>query len=488
MKFTCMSKIFLLSLLTFLNLVLFGQSIIKQEPFIFKGQLKECPEKFLVLYFEDDNYLNLSDTININEDGTFYLKSFKITKPQRASIQKNRTQINNVFIAPGYDLTLTGNATDFKTLLKTKKLLGVGSASNQYQFILDSILIERNSQVSFYQLKANELITFLKETRKLKDSIVRKVFANSNKEKHLQYIKKLVELDIQFQDLNSLLEFVNIHKLSYDESISFVKNNIDKNLLKDIQNNINLNSPAYKDGVIGNQYLNYLVNLDYLKDSTLKNQKNYKLEKVKNVYEGKVREYVLHKLMSSYLMFSRTFSNLNTNRELVEPYIFLLTNINYKKSIDTLYAKKEKELLKSVIGKPAIDFTLDDNFGNKISLHDFKGKVVYLDVWASWCGPCRAETPAFKLLYEKYKSASRVVFISIAVRDAFKDWKKALEEDKTEWIQLIDKDDLVWKAYTAYSIPNFILIDKNGNILNFDAPNPSSGVEIEKLIDSALVN
>jgi len=191
--------------------------------------------------------------------------------------------------------------------------------------------------------------------------------------------------------------------------------------------------------------------------------------------------------MSSYLLFSRTFLNLNTNRELLEPYIPLLTNINYKKSIDTLYANKEKELLRSEIGKPAVNFILDDNFGNKVSLHDFKGKVVYIDVWASWCGPCRAETPAFKLLYENYKNDSRVVFISIASRDAFRDWKKALEEDKTEWIQLIDKDDVVWKAYTTYSIPNFILIDKNGNILNFDAPMPSSGIAIQKLIDVAIL-
>lgn len=482
-----MRKLILISLFAFCKSMLFGQTIFKQEPFIVKGQLKECPEKFLMLYFEDDNYLPLSDTIYINEDGTFYLKSFKIKKPQRANIQKNRTQINDIFIAPGYDLTLTGNAKDYNTLSKTRKLSGVGSLSNQYQFILDSILIERGSQVSVFQLKQVELISFLQERRKLQDSIIRRVFSNTTKEKHLSYVKKFVELDNQYQELNRLLQFVNNHKLSYDESISFVKNNFDKNVLRDILKEMNLKSGMYKDGIISNEYLDYLVNLDYLRDSTLKKQKNYKLEKIKNAYQGKVKEYVLHKLMSSYLLFSRTFLNLNTNRELLEPYIPLLTNINYKKSIDTLYANKEKELLRSEIGKPAVNFILDDNFGNKVSLHDFKGKVVYIDVWASWCGPCRAETPAFKLLYENYKNDSRVVFISIASRDAFRDWKKALEEDKTEWIQLIDKDDVVWKAYTTYSIPNFILIDKNGNILNFDAPMPSSGIEIQKLIDVAIL-
>ena len=202
--------------------MLFGQSTFKQEPFILKGQLKDCPEKFLIMYFEDNNYLPLSDTIYINEDGTFYFKSFKIKKPQRASIQKNRTQINDIFIAPGYDLTLTGNAKDYITLSKTKKLLGVGSVSNQYQFILDSILIERGSQVSVFQIKQVELISFLQKRRKLQDSIIGRVFSNTTKEKYLSYVKQLVELDNQYQELNRLLQFVNTHKLSYDESISFV--------------------------------------------------------------------------------------------------------------------------------------------------------------------------------------------------------------------------------------------------------------------------
>ena len=481
-----MNKIILISLLALINVVLFGQPTFKQEPFILKGQLKDCPEKFLMLYFEDENYLPLLDTILLNEDGTFYFKSSKIKRPQRVSIQKNRTQINDIFIAPGYDLTLTGNAKDYKTLSKTKRLSGIGSVSNQYQFILDSILTERGSQVSVFQLKQVELISFLQERKKLQDSIIARVFFNKTREKHLSYVKQLIKLNNQYQELNKLLQFVNNHKLSYNESISFVQNNFDKNILKDIQNQRNLQSSMYKDAIISNEYLNYLVNLDYLKDSSLKAQKSYKFEKVKSTYVGKVKEYVLYKLISSFLLYSKTFPNLHYNRGMIEPYLPLFTIGSYTRDIDSLYAQKAKELFKSQIGKPASDFTLEDNFGEKISLHDFKGKVIYLDIWASWCGPCRAETPAFKLLYNKYKSDSRVIFVSIAARDSFKEWKKALKEDKPEWIQLIDKDDVVWKAYTAYALPNFILIDKNGNILKFDAPMPSSGIEIEKLIDSAI--
>jgi thiol-disulfide isomerase/thioredoxin len=134
------------------------------------------------------------------------------------------------------------------------------------------------------------------------------------------------------------------------------------------------------------------------------------------------------------------------------------------------------------IGKPAPSFTLVSNLEKAYKLDDFKGKVVYIDLWASWCVPCREETPSFKALVEKYKSDHRVAFISIAVHDEINNWKKALQEDKPEWIQLLDKDEIIVKSYFANEIPRFILIDKKGNIVSFDAPRPSSGEEIEALL------
>ncbi|MDB5557011.1 MAG: TlpA family protein disulfide reductase, partial [Rhizobium sp.] len=181
-----------------------------------------------------------------------------------------------------------------------------------------------------------------------------------------------------------------------------------------------------------------------------------------------------------------SIEGLNEYKSLFEPYISTFTNNSFKESIASTFTAKEAELIRTQIGKPAPNFTLQSNLGNSHSLKDFKGKVVYLDLWASWCGPCREETPSFKLLYDKYKNDNRIAFIGIAVHNGINEWKKALEIDKPEWLQLFDKDETVWKAYVANWIPKFILIDKQGNIVNFDAPRPSDGKKLEELLKQEM--
>ena len=241
-------------------------------------------------------------------------------------------------------------------------------------------------------------------------------------------------------------------------------------------------------GLIGVEYLKYLLNIDYQKDSTLRNRPDYKLEKVSKVYKGKVKEFVLYKAISFMIGNHEAYDDLNDLKTKFDYYISSFSNEFYKQSIALKFSAKEKDLLRIQIGKPAPKFTLQNNLNQSFSLENFKGKVVYLDLWASWCGPCRAETPFLNAMNAKYKSDDRIVFISIAVSDTINEWMKALAEDKPEWIQLIDKEDFVWRSYVlSNSIPRFILIDKLGNIVNFNAPRPSSGNEIETLINKEII-
>ena len=80
-----------------------------------------------------------------------------------------------------------------------------------------------------------------------------------------------------------------------------------------------------------------------------------------------------------------------------------------------------------------------------------------------------------------YKNDERIAFVSIAVRDKEKAWLKAINDDKPEWIQLIDDKEQVGSSYKVRFVPRFILIDKHGKIVDFDAPAPSEKNIIELL-------
>lgn len=127
-------------------------------------------------------------------------------------------------------------------------------------------------------------------------------------------------------------------------------------------------------------------------------------------------------------------------------------------------------------GSPAPPFTLKNENGQQISLSDFKGKVVYIDFWGVFCGPCiydiKNHVPP---LHEFYKNKD-IVFINICVDVKEKQWKEALVKYKLDGINLIAEgwtDHPVCKAYNISSIPHYILIDKEGKIVNNNARGPS---------------
>jgi len=125
--------------------------------------------------------------------------------------------------------------------------------------------------------------------------------------------------------------------------------------------------------------------------------------------------------------------------------------------------------------------------GEQIALDDLKGKLVYIDVWATWCGPCKAEIPALAKLHEDYKD-SDLTIISVSVDDNKKAWEKMLAEEGFEWLQVHAEkawnSDII-KENQIRGIPRFMLVDKEGNIISVNAPRPSSE-NIREYLESYL--
>jgi thiol-disulfide isomerase/thioredoxin len=166
----------------------------------------------------------------------------------------------------------------------------------------------------------------------------------------------------------------------------------------------------------------------------------------------------------------------------------------YKKNLEQSekslsYYYEQNQAVAKMNNKPSPTFDYENHKGGKTKLEDLKGKYVYVDVWATWCGPCRAEIPHLKEIEKKYHGKNiEFVSISIDTKKDYDKWKNFVKEKELGGVQLFADNDWNSKFVTDFGItgiPRFILIDPKGNVVNANAERPSSPKlqeELDKLL------
>ncbi len=127
-------------------------------------------------------------------------------------------------------------------------------------------------------------------------------------------------------------------------------------------------------------------------------------------------------------------------------------------------------------GKPAPDLTFTDQAGREWSLASFRGKTLLVDIWGTWCGPCKAEVPYIAALQKQYASRKDVCIMSIACDKKAATWKAYIAKHPAAWAQYLvtqQGNKVLDDVYFCEGIPRFIIIDKQGNLVNADAMRPS---------------
>lgn len=239
----------------------------------------------------------------------------------------------------------------------------------------------------------------------------------------------------------------------------------------DLENEMDFNSiPAYK------QFVFYKIS-NQISESKSPEETEKIISAIKSpqIKDAVMKEFLLYFVASGSPDAERYHNYIKKNAK----------DEKVKKESTEAFAKVQKLLP----GKPSPKFSYPDINGKSVSLDDFKGKLVYVDVWATWCGPCIREIPSLKQLEKDYHGKN-IEFVSMSIDPQVdkEKWLKMVKEKDLKGIQIFaDKD---WKSqfvqeYGIKGIPRFILIDAAGNILSADAPRPSDP-QIKTLIDENL--
>ena len=154
-----------------------------------------------------------------------------------------------------------------------------------------------------------------------------------------------------------------------------------------------------------------------------------------------------------------------------------------KYNLDPSHAERFAKLKATIPGQPFPEnVELKDANGNVVDFSTFRGKYVYIDLWASWCTPCLKEVPALQKLEKELKN-DKVVFLSISI-DAKEDaWKKKMQEKNMHGNQLWDPTNSLGQALNVKGIPFFAIYDPEGKLYMHGAPRPSQGPGLVMLLE-----
>lgn len=267
----------------------------------------------------------------------------------------------------------------------------------------------------------------------------------------------------------------------YDENMSFKEfpstfyESIPVNDIKKLLSNdsLLLVSFAYRSAAVS--YVRYLCreSIGGLKDTEAQYQ-------MANTYlKGRTKDYVEFFLLKHYfgkdpINYDRLFSRFKSD----------CTTHAYVRYLDSLHTRpaelnKKRNLLAT---------KLMSNSGKIVSWQDIlklnKGKVIYVDLWASWCGPCIAEMPA-SLKLQKSLSNSSIVFLYISIDSNVSRWKNAIAKYNLEFLNRqhyrLDQDSELAKFMNAPPIPRYLIINKDSQVVSLDAARPSSPILLHDL-------
>ena len=428
-----------------------------QPPAMLEGVIEDENIKELTL---SNIGTGLLEYIYAEEDNK-YSTTMDIKEAQLLSLRYGR-RTNYIYLKPHETITFKQDAEDSSKLV----LVGDISAENKFLQEFEELKSQSNDLVSMREVSKLSTDSFLLNINK-KYHGLDSLLAQLNQTKISSDFKSLAALRFNSLKANDLLNYPNWYKYHTKEEAKLGDN------YYDFEKEIDLNSLGMLSFAESRNY-GLSINqkgVDYKEfESTTAYFKELVKKLDKMISNPEVRQYYQYSYLKDQIEFG---GGLDEVDEELTAFQNQNTNDYIKKSLEKIV--EPWLALKS--GNTAPDFQGVTRDGKLVNLSEFKGKNVYVDVWATWCGPCIAEIPALKKLEKGYHDKS-LEFISISI-DAQKDkekWMKFVVDKELGGTQIMSDNAWQSKVVTGYNIkgiPRFILVNSEGNIVRANAPRPS---------------
>ncbi|WP_394993983.1 TlpA family protein disulfide reductase [Emticicia sp.] len=299
-------------------------------------------------------------------------------------------------------------------------------------------------------------------------------FLDNEQATQLDFLEKTPNLSYIFKqsrkaDIIGSLQNYKVNFLSGDKYNNWTEERVKNSLkIEELADSVQANSLEY-----GNMYLN-LMDL-FVAKSAVRKRKNLteteELNLIKSSYNRVLFSFQLIERITAFKLKNMIEAENITPKiqTLVDNFLETSSNRDYKNYLTTKVSFS-KTLSQ---GSPAKPFKLKDIDGKEVSLKDFLGKTVYLDFWASWCGPCIYDMKFMETVKAKFQD--EVIFIQISL-DNEAEWREAVKMYDIKGINLrVDDNNTVSKSYGITGIPAYYLIDKKGNFAVSQVSDPSNG-------------
>lgn len=483
--------------------------VLAQEPAQLRGELTNA-EVEEVSVIQDGLFLANAPTQYSELRSSSFAFELDLKRPQPIVLQVGEKSLT-VFLAPGDDLKLEMNASEAGN--ESLKFSGSGAAQNSY---LQSFFKEFNPHFDQRAMELHVLETpidvleiELYQQRKKQKKALDVAFQDSQFSKAFQaYLRD--EVDYAYD--RWLLAYPIIRAEANPKSLEvrhlprIIQEGFDAELLK---NSEALNSQAFRD------YVRYYATYFTSEKNDFKKFKDYNTSLIKKTewatanLEGEVQTWYISYLLGKNCnkIAPGTVDRMRAaikKGETAGAYLKAVDAIceeaNAAKIADAATeskgkrkkSKKKKLTKMSKNGTEKYDFRMVGLDGKEMKMSDFAGKVVYIDFWASWCGPCRGQMPFSKKLHHRLeeelskKEAKEIVFLYISIDQDDAAWRKGIESMQIEGTHAFSNarwPDGAGNFFQIPGIPRYMIMDKSGEIVNKNAKRPSMDGIFEELLE-----